>query len=186
MRGSIRRRTVYAGTIVAMLALAGGFALASTFVFNSTASQGQNGYSIQTAATNWTFSSATASVNPNSACSTSGSITITTPGVSPSATSVSIPGASGGTCATTHFAEEYAFSGTISAASTSDLYTVISVIATGSNTCTSGAVSEANTITITTSGGSATSTTVTLDLWVDYGPATTTSVCDVNIAISGY
>lgn len=186
MRKSLQRKTVYGVTIIAMLAVAGGFALASTgFNFAPTSTQGQNGYSVTTGPTIWTFASATASVDPNNACSASPqAITIVTPGTSPAAAVISVAVASGGACANTNLAEEFAFSGTVITASTSDIFTVFSYTATTEAGCATPTAS-ANTMTVTTSGGSATATTVTADLWVDYGSAANVALCSVDISVAG-
>jgi hypothetical protein len=75
-RGRIRRRTVYIGTVVAMLAMVGGFALASFTIGNFTNAPGQSGAGGTVGvATGVTFTSAQA--------------------ISASSTSVPVAGASG-------------------------------------------------------------------------------------------
>ncbi len=172
-------------TIVAILGLATAFAVAGTFTFTNTALQGQNGYSVETGATIWSFDSAAAGVDPSSSCTASPvAITISTPGESPATTVSSIPGSTGGACADTNFAEEFDFTGTVASAATSDGFTIFSYTASTPATNCTTSTATVTSITVTTSDGGSPSTSVGFDLWVDYGPAVV-AVCGVDIAVSG-
>lgn len=71
----MRRRSVYVGTIIAMLAMIGGLAMAS--YISTVTTGGQNGYSV-TSATGTSYASGTPTVNlvwtTASACTSSGSV----------------------------------------------------------------------------------------------------------------
>ena len=183
-RKSIQRKTVYGVTIVAILGLATAFAIAGSFTFTPTATQGQNGYSVTTGSTMWSFDSARAGVDPSGSCPpVNVPITISTPGTSPADTVTSVSGASGGACADTNVAEEFNFTASVVSTPTSDGFTVFSYTAPLATDCSASTAGVAY-VTVTTSGGSATATSVQFDLWVDYGPAPV-AVCGVDIAVNG-
>jgi len=185
-RNGIQRRTVYGVTLVAILAIAGGFAIADTFSFQQTSLQGQNGYSIQTGATMWKFVSANDTVEPVSPCTTiPPALTILTPGTSPGNAQAYIPAASGGTCLDTDFAEEFNFTGSVVTSPTSDTFTVFSYTNESAETCSSAPqVAAANYVTVATVGGTSTPTTIEFNFWVDFGPAPV-DLCGVSIAVAG-
>jgi hypothetical protein len=186
MEGRRRARAIYLGTALAIVGVISGMAAASLLItFSPTATQGQNGYSVTTGPTIWAFNSATASATLATPCSTSPqAITIVTPGVSPAAKNVQIASAGAGTCALTDLSEQFAFTGTVVSTPTSDVFTVFSTTSASSSCAVTTA--QVNSITITTSGGSATATTVTLNLYVDFGAtATLPNICSIQIAVSG-
>lgn len=181
---TLQRKTIYAATIVAILAMAGGYALAASnpFGFAPTATQGQNGYSVTTVPTLWTFVGANASVDPNNAC-TSSPHTIDLSGGTASAL-VSMASASGATCSNTNVAENFSFLGTVGSAPTLDIFTVFSYTAASPAACSGTQTPSANTLTVKTVSSSS-PTTVSLYLWVDYGAAAAVALCGVDISVSG-
>jgi hypothetical protein len=185
-RNGFQRRTIYGVTIVAILAVAGGFAIASSFVFAPTATQGQNGYSVQTGSTIWTFESAAATLDPVSTCVKAVSATLSPPGPTPtSVLSDYIPSTASGACTVTDFAEEFNFSASVVTASTADSFTVFSYTAASSAACTSAPVASVDNATVATMGGEPTpATPLNFSLWVDFGPAPV-DICGVSIAVSG-
>lgn len=69
-RSRIKRRTVYVGTVVAILAMVGGFALA-TLTTSTISNTGQNGYVTSSGNTIWTGTPSLAPSSDASACTTS-------------------------------------------------------------------------------------------------------------------
>ncbi len=99
------RRTVYVATVVAMLAMVGGFALAGSFT-QTTANQTASGYEVSYAGVTGLAQGATPLQIASASSCTSGT-TVTT-GTTPGTVSIVLAGQAG-TCATSDFMEEFSF-----------------------------------------------------------------------------
>jgi hypothetical protein len=179
MGKGIRRKTIYATTIVAMIALVGGYALASTFAFTNTSSQNESGFAVTTAGTIWTFNTATATNEGTTTCTTTTTTSYALSG-SHQVETINLNSSGTGTCVATDFAEVYNISALIPTTGSTDQFTFFAEMG-GSSACTT-THAEVVALTVTTT---ATSTTMLyLHFAVDYG-AVPQTLCSVDIAVSG-
>jgi hypothetical protein len=177
MGKGIRRKTIYATTIVAMIALVGGYALASTFAFTATSSQNESGFAVTTTGTIWTFNTATATYENANTCTTTASYSL---GGTHATETINLNSSGTATCVATDFAEVYNISASISTQGSTDQFTFFAEMGGPSGCTTTHAEVVALTVTTT-----ATSTTMLyLHFAVDYG-AVPQTLCSVDIAVSG-
>ncbi len=157
----ISRRVVYTGTIVAMVALIGGLALAAAPFGNiSTTGANQNGYTGATAGTVWAGSVSLQGVSglaAQSPCVASGmGSTIPNTGGTGATVTLYYNGTGAGACAQNNFYEEFIFTPTVAVVGTAtDTFTLYSDV--------SGAYVQFSLI-VDAGGGSVGH----LDVWVDY------------------
>lgn len=158
----VSRRVVYAGTIVAMVAMIGGLALAASgFGTISTTGAGQNGYTGATAGTVWAGAVSLQGVGGLAAqtpCVSSGTGSTITNGAGTGATdTLYYYGTGAGACAQNDFYEEFIFSPATPVTGTStDTFTLYSDV--------SGAYVQFSLTVNPGAGGSIGH----LDVWVDY------------------
>ncbi len=170
----LRRRSVYAGTIVALVAMVAGFALASipgTFTTQTVGNQ-NSGVVTSSGSTQYAggFTVSLVTLSPASACATTGTVT---GGLT---TNVNVLLYSGSTCpATNEWYEEVSFSLTTVAAGTTKFY-IDSVDTNGQGA--SGPI----TITDVVGTGAA-----TLNFYLDFGPtsAAMPTISSISIAATG-
>lgn len=175
MGRKLQRRTVYAATIIALLALVGGFAMAASFS-TTTLTATQGGTTTTLTNTAWAGSSVSAVFTTNGAGCTGSPVSVT------SATAVSAyvnVGSVSGACALGDFAEEIVFTATVPQGTSvlTDTFTIYSdsSYSTGQATLT---------VAVTESG---TGTYVAeLDLYSDYGSTTPpASISALNVVVNG-
>ncbi len=192
----IRQRTVYAATIVAVLSLVAGFAIASITSFNlSPTSQGSG--SANTAATAYTCATTclqstltTGSTTP-ATCANSPTATSVT-GTSPTYTITLTVASSGTTCKGGDFAEEFSFTSNFIVATNtptcfvasppcSDDILVSSVVSGSASNAELGTAAFSETI------GSPPTGTVTIDVIVvvDYGTGANPGITSISLVANG-
>lgn len=169
-----KRRMLYAGTMVAVLAMVGGFAMASITLGNTsiTSTQGGNGTTLSASA--WTASKIYSGYNGTSACGTAVSITSAT------AASGYVAGTSSA-CASGDLTEEIVYSASVPAGTSGtvlkDTFEVYS-----STGATPALVTNPISISVTESG---TAYTATVDLIVDYGTTSSIQIDSLSVSING-
>ena len=191
----IRQRTVYAATIVAVLSLVAGFAIASITTFNlSPTSQGSG--STNTAATAYTCattclqSTLTTGSTTAAACTNSPTASTVT-GSSPTYTITLTVASSGTTCKGGDFAEEFSFTSNFVVTSApgcfvtsppcSDAFLVSSVVSgSASNAELGTAAFSENTITPPTG-----SVTIDVNVVVDYGAGANPGITSISLVANG-
>lgn len=172
----LRQRSVYVATIVAILALVGGFALATAFSTQSVSStQGAVGTTVSDSA--WIAGTLTNGW-AGAACTTTTQATTSSATTATAYFSATTSSQVSGDCATGGYTEELVFTAPVSAsqALATDTFTVYSTSSAGS-----GIV---NTVSVSVSGASG-GYTATLDLYVDYGATGPSSITVLNVAING-
>ena len=190
----IRQRTVYAATIVAVLSLVAGFAIASITTFNlSPTSQGSG--SANTAATAYTCattclqSTLTTGSTTAATCANSPTAASVT-GSSPTYTITLTVASSGTTCKGGDFAEEFSFTSSFSAASAPGCFTTLSscsdAFLVSSVTGSSATNAELGTAAFT-ENAVAPSGTVTVDVIVvvDYGTGANPGITSISLVANG-
>ena len=180
IRGKVRRRTVYVATIAAMLALVGGFAMATT-LSSTSVSQNQNVFSTSTGNTIWAAVAPTLTTQPSP---TTTSCTSTTVAITTSTAADAFVGVeSTPACATNDFTEEVHFSysvqtGSATLSDTFEVYSTATLAGASSATTVVGSVTV--TVTETTS-----IYTATFDLYIDYGANPPASIGSLSVVVSG-
>jgi hypothetical protein len=160
MSGSSKRRTLYIVTVVAMLGLTGGFALAAG-LNSTTVTQSAALYSVSTSAVAAfpTTPTVTVTAIPGSvAACTSGAQSLASGG----SVDLFLPASTGITCTTGDFAEEFTFTSLATAAAGTYSFTQYTTYGAGP---TSGSAAGSVTVSV------ALSTSGTVNVWVDYGTA---------------
>jgi hypothetical protein len=163
MKLKLSRKSIYVGTIVAMLAMVAGIALAASPFGSITSTGGSNGYSGTVSGTIWAGTVTVTSVVPGAAeapCSASGAGTSVTPSSVGQTVNLYYYGSGAGVCAANDLYEEFVFTPTAavtgSGAGQLDTFTIYSDVPTAYVQVP---------LTVTSSG----SNTIThLDIWVDY------------------
>ncbi len=194
-RGRIRRRTVYIGTVIAMLAMVGGFALA-TFTLGTMNAPSQGGNGVTVTGTN--YDCATTCI---SATTTTGSTTpaacanapaaVVVGGSSPTETISLAVASTGTTCKGGDFAETFSFTSSFAIASAPACFTsstsctdTFQVSYTQSTTAANAQLGTAS----FTESGTAPSGIITVNVIVvvDFQSASPTStISNLAIAVSG-
>ncbi len=198
MSRKIGRKTVYVGTIVGVLALVAGFAMAAAFQ-TGTVNSGQNGYSANVVGTIWA-GGATGTLLPTLAPGASSNTCNAAPGpvATPYASSFSVTtgtslteslyfGMSASGCSANDFAEVWTFTlpqSDLTAKTYVDTFTVSTTWTPSGGTATTAVASDI--VSMTVSAGTPGSTTVVLNIVVDYGSSIQpTTISDLNVVVSG-
>ena len=189
MSGRVGRKTVYIGTVVGVLALVAGFAMAAVFT-SQTVTSNQNGFNASTGNTVW--SGAAVTLGPGTSTNACDATPAANPVSSPASGSLSVTlGSSAsktfyygmtGSCSSSDFAEEWSFTMSVSTAATdADTFTIFS---TWTQVSTPASAVAADTITMIASGTGTSS--VTLNLVVDIGSnVSPASISSLNVVVSG-
>ncbi len=188
-RRTIRRVQVYAGTIVAMLAMVGGFALAAWTLGTVTSNQG--GYTTSLSGTIW---AAETTGNPaltsapvpaaDAPCVTTASFAPTA-GATTAAAAASVGVATGNTCTANDVGEKFTFaiSVTTSLCTTacSDTFYFYST-----SSAATGQQAQSVTVSVTSeSGTGSVAYTATLTAYVDYGATAPSSITVLQVVVAG-
>ena len=194
-RGRIRRRTIYIASVVSILALVGGFALAAMFT-TTTISQNQNGFNTQMGATKWAATTPTLGVGTSAGtCSATTANTASAPATltaiaAPATGSVSSTAYYGvtNTCVATDFAEVITFSLTIASGTAAGTYSTDTFIVytTWTQTSTAATAVVAGTVSVTLAAATSAAVTVTFNVVVDYGSnSPPASLTNLGVVVTG-
>lgn len=185
-RRTIRRSSVYAATIVAMLAMVGGFALAA-WGFNGTISSGQNTEQATVGNTFWSGSTPALSavfLGATQACASTYTFAAAGGTIDACvADSTGTPATSSATISAGDFVEEFKFSGlsvgtSICGGTTcTDSFAVTVIDNAGGGTATFSSV-------VVTAAASGT-VTDNLNIWIDFGASAPSSITGLDVVAVG-
>lgn len=160
MSGTSKRRTLYVATVVAILGLTGGFALAAGLT-STTVTQSAGLYSVSTSAVAAFPTAPTITVT-----ATPASVSSCTPGAQTLANSVTVnlylPASAGVTCTTGDFAEEFSFTSLATAAA--GTYSFTQYTSYGAGPTSGSAVGSVTVAAVMSIPGA-------VNIFVDYGTA---------------
>lgn len=176
----LRRRSVYVGTVVALIAMIGGLALASITLNSTLLSSTQGSTSTSLTATAWTPGTVTEGNVGTATCGTTVAITNAVPA------SAYVAGTSGA-CGVGHITETITYTATVpvgvAATVLSDTFTLYSSACSGAACAPASTVSS---ITITVTENGATTYTANLSFVIDYGSvAGPVTISSISVSING-
>ena len=182
MRRRLTRRTTYIVTMVAILAVAGGFAVASLTLGSNTVASTQGSTESTLSATAWSAQSITNGLNGGSCVASGGAGTTIT---STTTVTAIVPGTSSA-CASGDISETIVYTATVPAGTSgttlTDTFKLYSDACSGSG-CIAASTTYSITETVTESG---TQYTATFDFVVDYGTTTgPVTISGLSVAING-